>query len=326
MSQTQSYRRMGGWLMFINVMAIIFIVSYSLSLLGSIFYSFWLGMFGSAVGSYTYSGYDEWWRFYDQIMGYANFSGIFTLIVSILSLAAVICVLIFLNKRNLLYFKISFFAGFGVSAISSVVLIAYYAFNPIGRIFQGIFDDYSYYTGDYYSGYPSFYAMSDYMNRFLIIMMVVGLLVTIGLAIAWFFYFKRSQRVAVYFDPNYVEPAPLYQAPSYPSYPVPAVPAYAQPIQYGQAAPHPAYRQPAYTAPPGGAYPPPARPVPYVPVSQPYGGRPQVSANPYGVTAPQQTQSAPRPDPASYRSAEAAFIQNIPAADVGSAVTDEPQS
>lgn len=274
MVQPQNYRRLGGWLMFIQVMSIILIVGYSLSLLASALYSFLAGFMEVAYNSLVdYSG---------ELYGFANFFSyyqfimIYTLIFSILSLAAVICVLVFLQKRNLKYLRISFFTGFGIAIAGTVVQIIYYAFNPLSRILEGIFSDMVYDYG-YYEPFP--YNLMEYWNRSIIVLFVVSLVITVGLAIAWFFYFQRSKRVAVYFDPHYVEP-PTYGTPSYM-----ASPAYPAPLAYGATTSYPAQPQPfpgyssGYPAPPNGVYPPP---------SQSYNPQPPYNGNGYGNLPPQR--------------------------------------
>lgn len=308
----QQYRRLGGWLTFIQVMTIILIVVYSLSLLSAIYLCFIVGFFDAAY--YGLSDVLGNAPALEGLFGYYGFTVVQSLIFSILNLAAVICVLVFLNKRNLRYFKIAFFAGYAFVAFQYIVQTIYYAANPLRNILGEIMEYDSYYD---YEGFLLGNSMSDFFSRVFVATNIVCLIITIGLAVAWFFYFQRSERVRVYFDPNFVPPAyipppampapqPAYAYPAPMPYPPATQPA-PRPAAYPQyGGPSPAAYSPAgYPSPAGGAYPPPYdRPAAPQQPMQP------APPAPYGAARPIPNQPANRPAPSALRSSEAAYVQN----------------
>lgn len=201
------YRRLGGWLMFIFVMAILSLVGGGIWVLfESSFFSFAAGLnsglFSAAIHPSTII------YFVYMVAG---------IVLSSLLIYA-------LKKRQLKKFKICFFANYGMyiaysaySVIKSYLNTQQYAssFSQLGSS--------SLYGENYFrTFYQSFVILFISLN-------VALLLVSIGLLIAWVFYFKRSKRVQVYFDPDYEEP----EFPPYPMYPYYAYPAYYPYYNYG---------------------------------------------------------------------------------------------
>lgn len=257
--------------MFIKVMAILQIVSSGYSLLTV--------SFGAAV--YV----PVWYRALNVLLAVAM-------------LALSICTLVFLSRRQLPRFRLSLLSYYGAAVVSAVAGCIMFSLNQYAML------SYMRQSSPYYTSYSSsekqaFDAMIMGMLDFVSALFIVGVLVQIGLLIAWYYYLQRSKRVAVYFDPNYVEPPPQlypYAAPGYP-YGGPAG-YYGQPLYYNGYLPQGGYPPqvpqggpPSYAGP-GGYYPggyadsPGGMPPQQPPLSQP--GQ---------VVAQQQTQAAATAQP-----------------------------
>lgn len=238
-----NYRRLGGWLMFIKVIAILQIVSSGYSLLTTPFNTATVYM-------------PAWYRVLNVFLAMAM-------------LALSICTLVFLGRRQLQQFRLSWLSYFGVAVVSAAAGSIMFSLNQYAML------SYMRQSSPYYTSYSSsekqvFDAMIMKTLDFVLALFIVGVFVQIGMLIAWYYYLQRSKRVAVYFDPNYVEPLLQYYPYGAPYYP-----------QAGQTGGY--YGQAPYlnSYPPQGYYPQQGEQYPY--------------AGPYGYTAPPPSQQAPLP-------------------------------
>ena len=191
------YRKLGGWLMFINVMSIIGIVSGGIGILS---YVSMFVMFG-AIGSLE-PALDAFFHTMQIFMSVM-------FVVLLVQLALNICVVVFLNRRRLHPFKIAYLAEYGLAVLMYIAGIVLFAVLPFGELYAMLFRDI---PGDAYYELQSsgFFAAMDSFNIVYITLYAVFAAAAIGLGVAWWFYFKKSQRVKIYFDPNFPEPPPYY--------------------------------------------------------------------------------------------------------------------
>ncbi len=320
------YRKLGGWLMFINVMSIIGIVVHGLNVLSSFFSFFALGFSGSMFAVVEQEiGIPG---LFQSFTGLYNFLIVSVFVLSLILLATCICRLVFLQKRQLKPFKVAFFAGYGASIIYYVIYLIYFAVNPLGTSIQRVYEQMQKLPGYQYD--PQFdvfwKAQMDYINGYMLAVAIICLVIGIGLAVAFFFYFQRSRRVKVYFDPNYVDPPYTYTPPASQAV------AYAPPQQYAQQ-PRAAYPQ-GY---PAGSYPQPqSYPTAYAPQQYSYAQPAPQPPYPQGTYAtgaypapglypasPYTTPAANYPPQPPLAAAESAFLQATPPPPVP--VSAEPQ-
>ncbi len=246
------YRKLGGWLMFINVMSIIGIASGGAGILS---YISLFAMFGAMRGIEPAMS-----AMFDA---FQVFMGVM-FIVMLVQLALNICVVVFLNRRRLQPLKIAYLAEYALTVLMYIAGIILFAVVPFSNLYAVLFRDM---PGDAYYELQSsgFLAMMDSFNIVYIMIYAVAAAVAIGLGVAWWFYFKKSQRVKVYFDPNFPEPPPYYMWDARAAW---QPPVYNAPA-YGYAPPAPGQNQ----------YPGPSSAQPhYLQQGQPYGGQPQTPA------------------------------------------------
>ncbi|NLW79328.1 MAG: hypothetical protein GXY32_07965 [Ruminococcaceae bacterium] len=270
MDQAQTYppqyRKLGGWLLFINVITILSIVFNGLSLLT------YLVSLSQAINT-RYPGDGE---LQASLKSFYFGTALRGTITAAVFLALAICVLVFLHRRRFKPFRVLFMATQGLYVAQYVVAIITSIINPVGQslyntyglIFEDIFDSYPFSTS---SSKFDLQAFSQSIEALFWVFLILATAVSIGLFIAWLFYFMRSKRVKVYFDPAYVNP-PGWQD----GQPIINPAAY-----YGTAWPS-AYAQPYY----GAGYPPaqPGYPAPY--------------GTPYQQPVPPQAPVYPQPPPA----------------------------
>ena len=191
------YRKLGGWLMFIHVVSIIGIVSGGIGFLS---YISWLAITGVVRGIEPSVA-----AMFDT---FQVFMGVM-FIIMLVQLALDICVVVFLNRRRLQPLKIAYLARYALTALLYIAGIVLFALVPFSNLYAVLLRDM---PGDAHSELQSsgFLAMMDSFNIMYIVIYAVFAAVAIGLGVAWWFYFKKSQRVKIYFDPHLPEPPPYY--------------------------------------------------------------------------------------------------------------------
>lgn len=249
------YRKLGGWLMFINVITIIGIVTGGLSLIGSISN---LAAYSSYSGLASNTLYSIWGNSFGVLL--------YNVIVNAVHLVLNILVLVFLHRRRLGPFRVVFLAGYGLSLLQSLGATLYYAFGPVKQwvtyYFESLIDEFYYGSSSYtYPDEATLRVTAQMLEAMILAVLIITLVCSILLFVAWLLYLVRSRRVKVYFDPHYVDPPGWHNGQPIPlaAYGAAYPPAYG----YGTGYPPPAgqpYPQPGYP-PPTQPYAPPAQPT-----------------------------------------------------------------
>lgn len=182
------YRKLGGWLMFLNILLIISLVSAACALLGS------LVMLVSSIFVY-------------QLLPLWYWAGLGALSAGLV----LVCVfaLLRLRKRDLRGFRLFMMLYFGTNALTELLSVLLLWFP--GHTLQDDLHSFIFYLSD--SRLVTEWIL-QVINRtiisILIALFAVTAIVYIGGAVGIYFYLKRSKRVAIYFDANDVPPPPAY--------------------------------------------------------------------------------------------------------------------
>lgn len=207
------YRKLGGWLMFFNVLLIINAASAACGALNT------LVSLGTLSSLFRF--FPVW---YWAVMSVMSIGGILVCVFALLRL----------HRRNLAGFRLFMMLYFGVYAVNSALVFVVFLLpgHTLGDWMRNIFSLLSYPEAEMQWFMDT---MNRAVNSILTLSVVVALIVCVGGGIGTWFYLKRSRRVAVYFDPNYVPPPPVYP-PAYGQPPYPGVYYYPSQPQgpYGQ--------------------------------------------------------------------------------------------